>query len=217
MEGFEDWNEWGGPNELPHHPDHNGLKYLYHYSVEEASEMMRSNNWTRAIFLRNPKDRFLSVYYELIFTGSGHNMINRLCCPEEHGCAKQISSMVRFLDLIQGCNSSQWDPQWYRMETQYWKYINFIGKLDNLEEDSKRFLKQIGAWDAIGKSGWGADGNETMFTKDGHELDHVRTALGIYTPMVDRLVEEFYRDDYDNKIFNFTKRVSTYKSRAHKK
>jgi hypothetical protein len=220
MGGFEDWSEWGGPNELPHHPDHNGLKYLYHYSVEEASEMMRSNNWTRAIFLRNPKDRFMSVYHELQSwqsSNSNRNMVDDLCCPEEHGCANHLSSMVRFLDLIQGCNSTQWEPQWHRMEKKYWKYINFIGKIDNVEEDSKRLLKQIGAWDAIGKSGWGADGSETMFTKDGHELDHVRTALGIYSPVVDRLVETFYRDDYDNKIFNFTKKVSTFKSSGRKK
>jgi hypothetical protein len=207
MEGFEDWNEWNGPNQLPHHPDHNGLKYLYHYTVEEASEMMRSNDWTRTIFLRNPKDRFLSVYNELQYN---RNMINDLCCPEKHDCANQLSSMVRFLNLIQDCNSSQWNPQWHRMETKYWKYIHFIGKIDNIEEDSKRLLKQIGAWDAIGKSGWGQDGNETIFTKDGHETDHAKEALESYSPAIDLLVEEVYRDDYDNKIFNFTKKVSTF-------
>lgn len=55
MEGFQDWNRWGGPNGLPHDPDKNGLKYLYDYSAEKASEMMKNESWTRAIFLRNPK------------------------------------------------------------------------------------------------------------------------------------------------------------------
>ena len=47
---------------LVHSPDANGLKYLYHYPPIEANEMLTSPNWTRAIFVRDPKDHVLSAY-----------------------------------------------------------------------------------------------------------------------------------------------------------
>ena len=46
---------------LPHMPP-NGLKYLNTYSLSEANEMLTSDKWTRALFVRDPKERSLSAY-----------------------------------------------------------------------------------------------------------------------------------------------------------
>lgn len=117
--------------------------------------------------------------------------------------------MIRFLDLIRDCRSPHWDPQWQRMEPDFWEVINFVGKIENIEEDSRRLLEKIGAWDAVGKSGWGPNGEDPIFNKNEYPID--LEVLGSYTPVVDRRVEEFYKEDYGNNLFSFTKKVSSLK------
>ena len=49
-----------------HNPSTNGLKYLHAFSPRDATNMMRDPSWTRAIFLREPKQRFLSAYLDKV-------------------------------------------------------------------------------------------------------------------------------------------------------
>jgi hypothetical protein len=205
MEGHADWKEIGGKKMLPHEPTKNGLKYLYDYNVEEASDMLRSPNWTRAMFVRNPKDRFLSVYAEM---SRNPGQVRDQCCRKEPGCETQTRTMLRFLDLMHSCKSAHWDPQSHRMESHYWEYMNFIGQLETVEADSERLLKQIGAWEEVGATGWGPNGGERIFAPDEHAMDSVRYAMAKYTPVVDRLLDEIYKEDYENKLFNFPQKVS---------
>ena len=62
MMGFEDWKESNGA--LPHDPHENGLKYLYDFDLDEAHDMLVSDDWKRAIFVRDPKakERILDSY-----------------------------------------------------------------------------------------------------------------------------------------------------------
>jgi hypothetical protein len=50
-----------------HNPSTNGLKYLQAFSPRDATKMMRDPSWTRAIFLREPKQRFLSAYLDKVY------------------------------------------------------------------------------------------------------------------------------------------------------
>jgi hypothetical protein len=49
------------------------------------------------------------------------------------------------------------------MEEKYWPYINFIGRMETIQEDATRLLKQVGAWELFGKTGWGANGKDSIF------------------------------------------------------
>ena len=60
MMGFENYDYHG--EGIPHVIGINGLKYLHQYSLEEAEEMLVSDEWTRAMFVRDPKERALSGY-----------------------------------------------------------------------------------------------------------------------------------------------------------
>jgi hypothetical protein len=206
IQGLGDWNVTssgaGRTIILPHDPEHNGLNYLNDYDIGVASDMITGNDYTKAIFVRNPKDRFLSVYHELQYK---NEKIESKCCPNQRGCSKQMSSFVRFLDLMQDCSSPNWDPQYLRIEERYWKHIDFIGHIENAQDDAKRLLEKVGAWEDYGASGWGPNGNQSMFTPTGHEADHVRMAIASYTPVVDRLVEKNYQVDYNNDLFQFPK------------
>jgi hypothetical protein len=68
MMGIPEWQAvtTKGPHLLPWNPEVNGLRYLYHYNRTAASRMMTSPDWTRAIFVRDPKTRFLSAYLDKV-------------------------------------------------------------------------------------------------------------------------------------------------------
>jgi hypothetical protein len=201
MEGFTDWNVIGGKKGLPHDPSGNGLKYLYDYDIETAETMMTSPEWTRAIFVRSPKDRFLSLYYH---ASRNREQIDQRCCPHQPGCSSTLRSMARFVDLMGTCYSTHWAPYSERMEEKYWQYINFVGTMENVQEDSKKLLLRLGAWRTIGESGWGGSGR--LFEKDDRAFDSVRDSLAMYTPQVDKMLDEFYKQDYESKFFTFPTR-----------
>ncbi|KAL3939622.1 MAG: hypothetical protein SGBAC_005692 [Bacillariaceae sp.] len=198
MEGFDNWQATTAA--LPHDPSQNGLKYLHSYGIEKASEMMTSKEWTKAIFLRNPKDRLMSVYNQ--YKKEPHQL-KQLCCPDDDGCERATQSLPRFLNKMQECQASHWNPQTLRMEEKYWDQINFVGHLENAAYDAKLLLKRIGAWDEIGSSGWGNDGKSQIFAPTGREYDSILSVLSEYTPSVDRLVESYYEMDYRNQKFKF--------------
>lgn len=55
MMNYSDWTSQDYDTHQPHNPEINGLKYLYSYTLEEASIMMTSPDWTRAMMVRDPK------------------------------------------------------------------------------------------------------------------------------------------------------------------
>ncbi|KAL3918764.1 MAG: hypothetical protein SGARI_007377, partial [Bacillariaceae sp.] len=60
MMHINDWRKHAEPN-IPHNPKHNGLVYLYPYKMPDALTILTSPEWTRAIFVRDPKERTLSA------------------------------------------------------------------------------------------------------------------------------------------------------------
>ena len=53
MTGHDDY--WRHGHGIPHNKFLSGLKVLTDYSLEEANEMITSDEWTRAMFVRDPK------------------------------------------------------------------------------------------------------------------------------------------------------------------
>jgi hypothetical protein len=92
ISGYADWKTQGddhtgstsnskNPKGLPHNPLHNGLTYLYHYPPDEVDWMLTDPAWTRAIFVRDPKERLLSAYLDKVVSESSNYML-RHCCPK---------------------------------------------------------------------------------------------------------------------------------------
>lgn len=69
MMGFTDWKTVGSMQEKLHNPGANGLRYLGSYPKAKRAEFMTSPEWTRAIFLRDPRERVLSAYMDKGLTG----------------------------------------------------------------------------------------------------------------------------------------------------
>eukprot|EP00934_Nitzschia_sp_Nitz4_P003633 Nitzschia sp. Nitz4//scaffold39_size137210//59230//60906//NITZ4_003199-RA/size137210-processed-gene-0.63-mRNA-1//-1//CDS//3329550383//3623//frame0 len=207
MENFTDWSIEGGPDLIPWNPNKNGLKYLYDFEPDIAEKMMKDPTWTKAIFIRNPKDRLLDMYTYLI---QHPEQVRNACCKESPGCEGSLRYLSGFIDLVGRCESALWKPQSQRMESKYWPYVNFVGRMESIEEDSKRLLTKIGAWNAIGATGWGKHGENAIFSAMGDSLEFVRKALDSYSPAVDGMLDQVYKEDLDNPLFNFGKKLSLY-------
>lgn len=208
MMGFPDWQSQDGEILLPHNPEHNGLKYLYNYTVDEANNMMTSAEWTRAMMIREPKQRFLSAFLDKSISND-HAYIVSKCCPDR-SCVEDAQTLEGFLRLASICHNEHWRPQNLRVDYKYWPFIDFVAHVENAAQDAKTLLMKIGAWDDFGKDGWGSDKKSPIFgSKEVHGAGiHATWADSHiwqwYTPELEEEVERFYRGDYENPLFNFT-------------
>ena len=210
MMGYADWMSQNYTQLLPHNPHTNGLRYLSDYTPEQASVMMTSPAWTRAMMVRDPKQRFLSAFLDKAVSNNHKHIIER-CCPDDSSCVQDAQTLQGFLRLVHVCHDDHWRPQSMRMEYKYWPYLDAVGRVENATEFAKELLVRIGAWDEFGATGWGQDGTSTIFqSKETSGAGKHATwaqwkVWKWYTPELESKVEDFYRGDYENPLFNFTR------------
>jgi hypothetical protein len=163
---------------------------------------MTDPTYTRAIFLREPKERFLSAFLDK--TLGNPYFIKAKCCPKkkDSGCEEKAQTLDGFLNLTETCHNAHWNPQYDRMEPKYWPHINFIGNFNRLQDDAERLLRKVGAWEKYGANGWGSDGNLPVFARsvepNVHSTGAKNKAAQWYTPELEKRVEESYVKDYEN-------------------
>ncbi|KAL7573552.1 hypothetical protein ACA910_008691 [Epithemia clementina (nom. ined.)] len=159
-------------DDVVHNPYKNNLRLLGSYSLEEASAMFLSDEWTRAMFVRDPIERFLSAYLDKVVHT---DYAVRHCCSSKSSivrdrrCVSNLKeSLEKALPIMEQCNDPHWALQSDRISAKYQTRLNFIGNLDSIQQDSEALLRRIGAWDEFGKTGWGQDGMERIFTPRRH-------------------------------------------------
>lgn len=207
MANIPNWIDVGKDGLLPHLPSKNGLKYLHSYDIPTATEMLKSSEWTRAIFLRDPKERFLSAYLDKAVRDKG-DYVNIQCCPD---CGKEAATVEGFLGVMKHCVDPHWMPQAHRMEDRFWETIDFVGHIETAAVDTRVLLERLGAWEEFGSSGWGITGNESIFQSISnvkHSTKADKYLREYFDKNSEALVEEFYKDDYSNEMFHFEKRTS---------
>ena len=202
MMGYADWD-----SRDPHSLATSGLPVLSQYSLEQATEMMNSPEWTRAIFLRDPKERFLSAYLDKALgennSTSQTREMRRRCPDDAEHFFNTSRTLLDFLSLTESCQDDHWQPQIERVEEKYWGTIDFVGNIETGDVDAKRLLQRIGAWDQYGATGWGEYHNASFFTKGiepranhTHKTGAAGRLAKYYTPEIDALVEQRYANDY---------------------
>ena len=213
MMGYDDWKTG-----RPYNPLMNGLTYLYHYSLENATVMMNDPTWTRAIVVRDPKERLVSAYLDKVFHKNGTLIKDNCCRDSDPGCYERATTFEGFFQLVQKCPDDHWRHQSHRMERKFLPLLNFVGHLETMTNDAERLLKRIGAWDDYGQSGWGRDGTEAIFssksdvqhkTSDTAEASRNRLAK-YYSPRLERLVERWFAEDYMIPQFHLTNTIIHY-------
>lgn len=232
MAGYQNWKAENTRNLLPWNPRFNGLKYLYHYDLQTASQMLTDPTWTRAIFVRDPKERFVSAYLDKAVQNP--HFLKRKCCtatktatkttltePNDNdktvACAESISraqtSPMAFLEFVERyCNNAHWRPQSLRLTDKYWPVINFVGHMETVAEDAERLLRQVGAWEEYGASGWGEsssqDSSSSIFQSSlgrTHATSAASRLASLLSASLENELERFYAKDYEHPVLNLTK------------
>ena len=188
----------------------NELKHLYDFDVDQATRMMTSPQWTRAMFVRDPKERFLAAY--LAKAANPETNFMRKCCLISGECVETArESLSGFFSVVRVCDDAHWRGQTWRVDARFWPFINFVGHTDSLAGDTERLLKKIGAWDQFGKQGWGENGDEHVFSdkaggSGAHHYTFARSKMTTFiTPEMETEIDEFYADDYANPILGLKK------------
>lgn len=190
MLGYSDWQ-----TKYAHDPKNNGLRYLVNYSLDEANKMLIDPTWTRAIFVRDPKERVVSAFLDKAVRNHGQYVVDHCChhfkddprtlkewllfCPNDARGVGMVKNKVFNSDItfeqfvghiLPKCDDPHWTPQHMVMADKFWPIINFIGHFERIQEDTKRLLFRLGQntstlWDQFGESGWGGT-NNSIYDKE---------------------------------------------------
>ena len=201
MMGLHNWNSLDADS-------YDGLVRLSDFTYARATAMMNSPEYTRATFVRDPKDRFLAAFVDKVMSTDAS--VEYWCCPEGEKCLADYQTLRGFVSLIQICDNQHWTPMSSWIGAKFVPALNFIGHLETAEVDAKALLEKIGAWESFGASGWGEHGNETMFATNDKQLTD-RTAPDssgswnlmskLFTLRMESTVEIFYEADYGIQEF----------------
>ena len=179
------------------------LKNTTHYSPEKVEEFKNSPNWTRTAILRDPKDRLLSAYLDKEKASHRTDMkipseFKEWCCfrvprvasskvMTKDECFKHKFSFSEFIEIAKSCPNTHWYPQ--HKQVQNWDYIDFPINFNDIANDTERMFKNVvnNAWNKFGK---------TFQNNSRHASDSGSKFRKFYTPKLEKIVEEMYRDDY---------------------
>lgn len=209
MMGYDDWQD---RQVSPHNPATNGLVYLRDLPLEKANQIINSPLYTRAIFVRDPKERFLSAFLEKSLLANGTHILD--ICYHQHGGStrskdeiwKQTRTFQGFVDITRKkCKDDHWKAQSLRMgpniASPLWQTLDFVGHMDNVQEDAKRLLQRIGAWEEFGKSGWDRPLHDHAIFQSTENVQHKSGApkqvAQYYTPELEREIDRRFGQDYE--------------------
>ena len=215
-----------------HDPNENNLLYLSDYSLQEARNMLNSPNWTRAVFVREPKERLLSAYLNKFVKEV--DFFIRKCCnnfsnkEERRICIKELKKprvgsnhskrrardFGTFLHYAQKdeCRNPHWEPQIERYSTKVWRSMTFVGYFDTLAEDTRTLLSSLhnrtsgqSLWDEHGKTGYGTNGTSPFLSR--RSEIHVTNAHAklrqYFTSNDEAFVEKHWAAEWEQDFYHF--------------
>lgn len=201
MMGFDDWNTLN-----PYQEDGAGLQFLYTHSLDKASKIMADPAFTKAVFVRDPKERFVSAFKGEI---QNHDeSVKQTCCAKGEDCLKDAQNIGGFVELAQKCLDRHWAPVSSLIDERIIPKIDFVGNYGNIKRDTMRMLEMVDAWDDFGASGWGESGKEAIF--DTRE-DNIGTNLTqkLLTEEMKSTLDTYYAGDYSTEKFSLNPNMDT--------
>ena len=197
-------------------PQTTNLTYLTELPPKYAETLLMDPDWTKAIFIRDPKERVLSAYLNKAVVESDY--IKARCCDQKstdvHALLEchnpksfPVISFADFLHVIvPQCKDGHWCRQSDLLRPVQWEQVNFVGHFDRLEEDTRRLLDDVlGVWDEIGASGWPHGSLYAGSSTVGHQTGAHDRLRQYYTRELEAFADEWYKADYDSPYLGLTK------------
>lgn len=226
MNGIPEWCIIRGIN--AHSPKVNKIKTLQNYPIEIVSAIMTSPLWTKAAFVREPKERVLSAFLDKSVKEPWY--FTKKCCEKiknpkmSEKCTKGLKKFKSFLYFVSTypkvCFDVHWEAQVEKIDAKWWPYIDFIGRQNNLVSDAKRLLETLtstrdpvpnrSAWERYGATGWGASNdceNRTHgFLEENSSTHKLNTGSHLhewYTTEDEILVEAVWAAEWSENRIDF--------------
>ncbi|CAC5364354.1 CHST9 [Mytilus coruscus] len=178
------------------------LSYLAQFDDKEVTEMMFDNSWTKAVFVREPRERILSCYLDKGFEKAFM----------KHYFKRTPKSFLDFLKLIKQFKGSHWEPQ---VKIPRFLYKNMmIGKMSDIFTFTEQLLTKIGAWNEA-VNVW--MNSEKIKKRARPHATNAKDKLFQYynDTKIQDLIFEMYADDYD--VFNFEKKYFDFNKNLQKR
>ncbi|XP_052083681.1 carbohydrate sulfotransferase 9-like [Mytilus californianus] len=184
-----------------HNPSVNGLQYLINFKDRDIVSMMYNDSWTKAVFVREPRERILSCYLDKGLN-NGFMMVN---------FKRTVKTFSEFLELAKQCYNAHWESQ-VRAPKYFYKNM-MIGKMTNMSTFTEKLLTKIGAWNDTVKN-W-LDSKESEKKSRSHAQNAGDKLLQYYndTKFQD-VIFEMFEDDYD--VFNFERKYFDFNKNGEK-
>lgn len=208
MMGISNWKDENPssllqPQQQQQQQKFDGLTRLYDYNLTHASYIMTSPDYTRAMFVRDPRARLVDAYQRYVQPTRGR-YVHDTCCGGSDVCG-DANDFKTFAYTATFCDTSYWRPQSRRMEPRYFAHLDFVGKYNSIQGDSKKLLQRLGVWEEFGMSGWGEDGTDRIFAHvprlDKTTLSHYYT----YTDGVEDVSAPLFHSDYSLRRFGISR------------
>lgn len=196
-----------------HDPKTNGLRYISDYSLEEAQEMITSPDWTRAVFIREPKERVLSAFLDKFVGPYPYFEKHGFCSGFEQICKKKQKekNFSFFLNLTLSISDVHWRPQRNLIDEKWWPYIDYIGFMHNISNDAKTLLQRVKhsatgttLWEDVARTGWGEEGKFAFMetARHGRIANNAKDRLReYYTPCLEMFVEKHWAKEWESGLF----------------
>ncbi|CAC5416926.1 CHST9 [Mytilus coruscus] len=159
---------------------------------------MFNNFWTKAVFVREPRERILSSFLD---KGLNKASMMQFCRRPA------VKSFSEFLKLIKQCKEPHWSSQ-VRLPRYFYKNT-MIGKMPDIYTFTQKLLTKIGAWNDTIKD-WLH--SKEQWERSRHHATNAREKLFQYynDTKTQDIIFEMFADDYevfkfDKKYFNFNK------------
>lgn len=199
-------------------PGTNNLTNLASYSLREAEIMMNSPDWTKAVFVREPKERILSAFLNKFVRDKFY--FRQHCCNNliDTNAINMCNRMIKeanfgyFLKRTQNCKDFHWGLQAEVLDEKWWPSINFVGYMHSTANDTKRLLESLvsvkngaSAWENVGNSGWGEDGYGGFMQDNSarHGNGAQNKLRTFYTPEYESFVEKYWAKDWYMDQYHF--------------
>jgi hypothetical protein len=209
MMGYSDWKSQR--DTLPHNPAKNGLLYLsdarFRNNLTAVNHMLHSPEWTFAVFVRDPKERMLSAYFD---KAKFPWYLQTFCCDKFHlpdttpGCRnstytttmtrsaednkKPVAAKFRMpfdvwlKDLVPICPDHHWTPQYDQLPARLWPTVDFIGHFENLYGDTKALLQRLVS-NTTGMTAWEEFGAKGWGTNKAATANNTSNSFSIFDPL----------------------------------